>query len=96
MFQVLKRLCERGQACSCFIDRIKIFRWTLWDWKECCREHDLDYIEQRTKSKLIADNKLYRCVRKKAFKALARAMYKVVRTSKRAKGYWDAYRAKKM
>lgn len=88
----LKKLCERGQHCSCFVDGIKIFKWVIWYWGDCCKEHDLDYIYQRTKTKLIADNKMYKCIRKKAPRWIARLMYKALRKNRKAQGYWDTYK----
>ncbi|NOQ31522.1 MAG: hypothetical protein GQ570_10395 [Helicobacteraceae bacterium] len=53
MHEKLENWCERGQACSCFIDG--------W-WSNACKEHDLDYQNQRVKSKIVSDLKLLKNV----------------------------------
>ncbi|MCV6607093.1 MAG: hypothetical protein OIF32_02680 [Campylobacterales bacterium] len=88
--KIKSKICERGQKCSCFIDRM--FKW---DWSNCCEEHDKDYIQQRTATKEIADKKFYKCLVKKAPKWIAKLMYSTIKKSKISKGYWEGYKKNK-
>ena len=83
-------LCERGQACSCFIDRLAGKDWTV-----CCVNHDKGYrsnYRQQTKDEVDAE--FYECLVCKTWKWLAWCMYKIVSKSSIAHGYWNGYREK--
>jgi len=67
--------CERGQKCTCFIDKL----WSK-DWGVCCEQHDIDYASlpdgASTKS---SDVRFLECLKNKTWKPLAFLMYGVVR-----------------
>ena len=54
-----KHVCERGQRCSCFIDRC-----CGYDWSEACAMHDRRYANARL-SRKQADELLRRSVKRK-------------------------------
>ena len=72
--ELSKKVCERGQHCSCFFDS-----FLKWDWGECCGLHDKRYANKRL-NREQADELLRRCVlRKTGCKILANGMYYAVR-----------------
>lgn len=64
----LDKVCERGQKCTCFIDR-----FGKWDWSECCGKHDDCYASNATNE--YCDKRLLGCVKQKAGRILAYIMY---------------------
>ena len=69
------KLCERGQKCTCFIDRL-----FSKDWSSCCEEHDNCYSKLKEgESTKECDVKFLKCLKKKTWKILAYIMYGVVR-----------------
>jgi hypothetical protein len=87
--EVVNIICERGQHCSCWFDG-----WFKKYWGDCCKEHDDDYILQRTKTKEIADYKFYNCLKSRAGKTMAWIMFTIVSNSKIAQSHWDRYKEK--
>jgi hypothetical protein len=68
-------ICERGQKCTCFIDRL-----FNKDWSICCQKHDEDYYRLSTgKSTKDADIQFLECLKLHTWKPLAYIMYGAVR-----------------
>ena len=84
------KFCEKGQKCSCWFDG-----WFGKDWGSCCKEHDFDYIFQRTKTKAEADKKFYKCLKQKAGLFIALVMYVGVKYIPVAKYEWNRYKKRK-
>ena len=67
-------ICERGQHCTCFIDKIGKYYHGM-----CCQLHDYNYVRQHI-SRKEADKRLLKCLKKNTYKPIAYSMYYAVRT----------------
>jgi len=73
--KIHKKICERGQKCSCWFDG-----WFSKDWSLCCKEHDIDYKNlKKGDSTKESDKKFLKCLKSKANLGMAYLMYSVVR-----------------
>ena len=71
---MINKLCERGQNCTCFVDKIGKYYHG-----DCCKLHDFNYQKQHiTRAK--ADKKFFNCLRKKTDDIIAFLMYLGVRS----------------
>jgi hypothetical protein len=70
----LKKLCERGNHCSCFVD-------TLFGkyHGDCCEQHDKDYGKGSGLKRITADKRFYICLKKRTYKPIAYLMWLAVR-----------------
>ena len=80
--------CERGQKCTCFIDRL-----FGKDWSICCEEHDINYMKNpHNLTKAQIDKDLFECLKNKSFYWNAVLMYGAIRFLPFSYWYWNKYR----
>jgi hypothetical protein len=71
ILNLFNRKCNKNH-CTCWFDKFK-----KWDWAECCKKHDAQYINRKyhTKTKWQVDKEFYYCISSKTCKLYGAIMW---------------------